>query len=88
MNDVRIREIFINRGYCECDGVDSMSRCILSSDLGDTWYHGPEQGTDDHSENKAEEECEDWSSEELGRGWEEQQGIFISEVTVSLRLVC
>ena len=32
---------FINRGYCECDGVDSMSRDSLSSDLGDTWHRGP-----------------------------------------------
>ena len=35
---------------------------------------GLELGTDDQSENTAEGEREDWSSEELGRGWEEQQG--------------
>ena len=55
-----------------------MSSGSLSSDLGDTWHHGPpisprwagglELGTDDHSENTAEEECEDWSIDELGRG--------------------
>ena len=31
------------------------------------WAGGLELGTDDHSENTAEEECEDWSSDELGR---------------------
>ena len=37
MNDVKIIDIFFNSAYCECDGVD----LSLSSDLGDTWYHGP-----------------------------------------------
>ena len=62
MNDVKIIDIFFNSAYCECDGVD----LSLSSDLGDTWYHGPpisprwagglELGTDDHRENTAEKE--------------------------------
>ena len=89
MNDVRIREIFINKGYCECDSVDSMSRGSLSSDLGDTWYHGPPMserwagGLDDHSANTVEEECEDWSSDELGRGVGRAARDFISEVRES-----
>ena len=76
--DARIRGIFSGQGFHECDDVDSMPSDRLSSDLGDTWHHGPpirprqagglELGTDDHTENTAEEEREDWSSEELGRG--------------------
>ena len=61
--------------------VTMLIRCRMTDcplDLGDTWHHGPpisprwagglEPGTDDHSENTAEEECDDWSSDELGRG--------------------
>ena len=102
MNDVRIREIFINRGYCECDGVDSMSSCSLSSDLGDTWHHGPptsprwagglELGTNDHSETTAEEECEDWSSDEKQQGITSvkcEKALFgLHSVTVSLWPMC
>ena len=40
INDVRVREIFINRGYCECDDLDSMSSGSMSPDLGDTWHQG------------------------------------------------
>ena len=33
MNDVRIREIFINRRFCECDDQNSMSSGSMSPDL-------------------------------------------------------
>ena len=108
MKDARIREFFSGKNYYECDDVNSMPSDRLSSDLGDTWHHGPpirprcagglELDTDDHSENTAEEEREDWSCDELGRGWEEQQGITsvkcekthcgLHSVTVSLRPMC
>ena len=39
-NDARIREIFMDKGYSECDGVDSMSSGSMSSGLGDTWRQG------------------------------------------------
>ena len=41
MNDARIRDIFINRGYCECDNLNSMSSGSMSPDLGDTGHQGP-----------------------------------------------
>ena len=40
MNAARIREKISDRGYFECDGVDSMSSGSLPSALGDTWHHG------------------------------------------------
>ena len=40
MNDARIREIFINRGYCELDDLGSMPNGSMSPDLGDTWFQG------------------------------------------------
>ena len=40
MNDARLREIFISRGYCECDDLDSMSSGSMSPDLGDTGDQG------------------------------------------------
>ena len=35
MNDVSISEMFINRGYCLCDDLDSMTSGSMSPDLGD-----------------------------------------------------
>ena len=65
MNDARTREIFSGKGYCECDGVDSMSNDSLSSDPGDTWHRGPPirprwagglvLRSDDHIENTEED---------------------------------
>ena len=67
-----------DKGYHECDGVDSMSGGSLPSDLGDTWHHGRpirprcagglDLGSDDHCENTEEDVREEWSYEELDRG--------------------
>ena len=70
-----------------------MSSGSLSSDLVDTWHHGLpmsprwagglELGTDDNSENTAEVECEDWSSDGSGRGVGRAPNDYISEVRES-----
>ena len=40
MNGVRIRDIIINRGYCQCDDLASMSSGSMSPDLGGTGHPG------------------------------------------------
>ena len=75
-----------------------MSSGSLSSDLGDTWHHGPpirprwagglELGSDAHNENTEEDVREDWSYAELDRGVGGAARDFISEVRESSLWFC
>ena len=65
----------------------------MSPDLGDTWQQGMPMSpqwegdlildSNDNSENKAEDEYEDWSFEELGRSVEGEARDYINEVRES-----
>ena len=88
----RIRQVFIAKGHSERDGVDSVSSCSMSPDLGDMWHQGLpmspecEGGLELDSDNDYEEEYEyedDGSYEEFDSATESGPKDYISEVSES-----